>query len=108
MVTQHSSRPRGFTLIELLVVLSIIGILVALLVPAIYAARISALNFRISSEIAQLSQGLDEYKNTFGDFPPNLTNEALLRRHLSKRQRIAPAQVNLFVTFLEGGGGKPM
>lgn len=97
------SKRRGFTLVELLVVITIIGLLIAILVPAINIARVSAKNFAITAEVTQLSQGLEEYKNAFGDYPPNFNNGALLQRHLSKRQRLAPTQLTEFAKYVEGG-----
>ncbi len=61
----------GFTLVELLVVIVVIGILVALILPAVTAAMRKANEARVSSEINNLSTALTEFKNTFGDYPPS-------------------------------------
>ncbi|MEZ6190978.1 MAG: type II secretion system protein [Phycisphaerales bacterium] len=63
-------RPKGFTLIELLVVISIIALLVGILLPALGAARKTAISLKCLSNHRQLAIGLGSYANDFSDrFP---------------------------------------
>jgi len=62
-------RSRGFTLVELLVVIAIIGVLVALLLPAIQAARESARRSQCSNNLKQVALGLNLHVSNFGQFP---------------------------------------
>lgn len=87
----------GFTLVEMLTVIVIIGILAALISAATIYARARAREAAVYSQIKQMEAALMEYKNQFGEFPPdfwglNDPNAALqqkaqqdLRRHLRKR-----------------------
>jgi len=68
--TATPSGGHGFTLVELLAVVGILALLMALLTPAVFRARASAVNAKVKSEIDMLHMSLMNYKSEYGSFPP--------------------------------------
>ncbi len=84
-------KEKGFTLVELLVVIAIIGILVALLLPAVQAAREAARRMQCSNNLKQLALTLHNYHDVNRCFPSAIVrSDAAGRRGASWLVRILP------------------
>lgn len=86
----------GFTLVEILVVIAIIGVLVAITVPAVNIAYRSVKQRAIALECQALATSIEAYRTKFDDYPPDGADSALLLRHLKKAfPNISPTEIDL-------------
>lgn len=106
---------RGFTLIELLVVITIIGILVGFIAPAVFRALTTSEEFVINSDIVQLNASVEAFKTKYGFYPPDFTRIRTLNDFIPYLNRIAPnhghtpAQLNAWWTNIGSQlSGDPM
>ncbi|MBN1853155.1 MAG: DUF1559 domain-containing protein [Pirellulales bacterium] len=96
----NSSCNRAFTLVELLVVIAIIGILVALLLPAVQAARESARRAKCQSNLRQLSLAILNYESSYHALPAAYQYTPNLSPHTT--DNFGPNWVIAILPFVEG------
>lgn len=92
-------RRPAFTLIELLVVIAVIGIITALLLPAVQMARESARRAQCSNNMKQIGIAVNHYEQQYGYFPPGCT-ECYLQLQLQFHEK-RHAWSALILPFME-------
>ena len=68
----RAKSPAGFTLVELLVVIAVIGVLIALLLPAVQAAREAARRMSCANNVRQLALAMHNFESANKKFPPSI------------------------------------
>ncbi|MEE2686470.1 MAG: prepilin-type N-terminal cleavage/methylation domain-containing protein [Planctomycetota bacterium] len=97
---------RGFTLVEMIVVMAIIGLLAAILIPTIRAVMVRASESSIAVDLSNLDAALNQFKEKYGDYPPDFSNRNILARHVQKAwPRITTNEMRIFLAIAYHRGG---
>ncbi|QDU25297.1 Fimbrial protein precursor [Anatilimnocola aggregata] len=96
---------RGFTLVELLVVIAIIGVLVALLLPAVQAAREAARRMQCSNNQKQLALAMHNYHDTYGKLPWAMSQGFGFTYHAHVYPFMEQTPLYNIIQFQESGSG---
>src|SRR5262245_56379816 len=92
---------HGFTLVELLVVIAIIGILVAMLLPAIQAAREAARRSQCQSNIKNVGLAVLNYENAYKVMPIGMSFDTVYQLTVQNLQQFGPNWVIRCLPFME-------
>lgn len=85
MLARNRLPKRGFTLVELLVVIAIIGVLIALLLPAVQQAREAARRMQCTNNMKQMALAMHNYHDTHYQFPPGHVPEEYVNGKFARR-----------------------
>lgn len=100
---RRDPKSRGFTLVELLVVIAIIGILVALLLPAVQAAREAARRMSCSNNMKQMGLALHNYHDTYKKFPCAVYDHTTLNGSGGRNYWAGASVHTMILPFVEQG-----
>ncbi|MEM8493890.1 MAG: DUF1559 domain-containing protein [Planctomycetota bacterium] len=101
-ISLRCRRASGFTLVELLVVIAIIGILVALLLPAVQSAREAGRRTSCKNKLRQCGLASLNYADTNGTLPPGFTYEQTTEPGRGNNGIIVNGYFILILPFMEG------
>lgn len=93
----------AFTLVELLVVIAIIGVLVALLLPAVQAAREAARRSQCQNNMKQIGLATLNYENARGELPPAFWTESKMPAGGGRAQTIESSTLPYILAYMEQG-----
>ena len=96
------SRVRGFTLVELLVSVGVVGMLVAMILPAVQSSREAARKTQCANNLKQVGLALHNYHDTFTRFPAGASSSNQLSWHVSILPQLDQAALYAQFKFDEG------
>lgn len=106
MAAMGIKKPKpGFTLVELMIAIVIIGILMAIAIPAINKTITTGKQTAIRMEINALEQAIEKYMQEYGDYPPDGSTQEIVIRHMRRRYpRMAEPDVSLLTQLTSTRG----